>query len=104
MKKERKNNTDVEIPLLGKISLSLSINFILIIIISFLIYESKFSTGKKLINIRLCIVDAYLLAILAHIFISTRQPINRKIWIYIVITIIGMIPNVWYFVLTFILL
>lgn len=99
---DRKNNTDSTIPLLGKISLSLSVNIILIVIISFLIYESNFSTGKKLINIRLCIAGTYLLAILVHIFISTRKPIDKKIWIYIVITIIGMIPHVWYFILTFI--
>ena len=102
MKKEK--STDNTLALSGKISLSVTVNFILLVIISFLIYETNFSTGIKLIIIRICIAAVYLLAILAHVFISTRPPIDKKIWIYIVVTVIGMIPHVWYFILNFILL
>ncbi|MDE6592362.1 MAG: hypothetical protein K2K57_04780 [Oscillospiraceae bacterium] len=85
--------------LLAKICLSISVNIILIVGVSFLVYETGFSTGSKLTLLNAGIVAAYLTAIALHMAVFKINPLPKNRWIFILITLLGMIPHVWYAVI-----
>lgn len=104
MKKETKNiqyNDSDE--LVVKIFLSISVNFILCVCVSFLLYEIKFCAGTKLMFLYAVIIASYITAIILHTIIFIKKPIKKSRWVYFLITAIGLIPYTWYILIGFIL-
>lgn len=100
MKKETENAKFNESDqLIIKISLSISVNLILAVGVSFLRYEVNFSKGTKLMLLYAAIIFSYIIAFFLHTIIFIKKPIKKYKWIYFLITAIGLIPHTWYFML-----
>lgn len=103
MKKETENTEFNESDqLIVKIFLSILVNFILTVGVSFLRYEVGFSAGTKLMLLYAAIIASYVIAIFLHTIIFIKKTIKKYRWVYLLITAIGLIPHTWFFMLCFI--
>ncbi|MGN0674804.1 MAG: hypothetical protein ACI4KG_03580 [Oscillospiraceae bacterium] len=101
MKKESvKTNENAFEQLVIKLSLSICVNIFLVVGVCFLLYETGFSTGKKLMLLYAAIAASYIAAIVLHTIIFVNNPLKKYRWLYILITLIGMFPHIWSVILT----
>ncbi len=83
--------------LFAKLALSSCVNIIFIVGVCFLLYERGFSTGNKLLLLNISVIASYIAAIALHAVIYLKNPLKEYRWVYILLTLVGMLPYAWVF-------
>lgn len=79
-----------------KLFFSIGINIVLVFGISLLEYEIGFCQDPKRSFLRFLIIISYIVALALHSLIYKIKPMKKFGWIYMFISVLGMIPDVWH--------